>query len=298
VFPAWCLDCTYDPDGSRTLRGQTQNGKFTGETIELTRDGNGKVSRRRTIDAETGEIHLDEVFGPHGVTEETQYQNGKPCGPSRTSYDENGFASERISIGCDGKQESRAVTRSAKDGQWLENTRWNAAGVMTYHETYDPATDEQRFTTFDDNGVVNLTWTFRADRVLSFWRRADLPDAPRQFGDDFTDFKDNGDAENFRCHSGGQCDASHVHFVYLSEGKRNPTTAEWRDADGNLLVAAYTDYELDAHQNWTTRKVWVWSPELGERKLYETDTRTIQYWDGSAQASNSTAAVPFEAGSR
>jgi len=38
------------------------------------------------------------------------------------------------------------------------------------------------------------------------------------------------------------------------------------------------DYEIDAYRNWTHRTVWVWSKSLGERKLYETDSRVISYW--------------------
>jgi len=64
----------------------------------------------------------------------------------------------------------------------------------------------------------------------------------------------------------------------MSPGKRNPTSAEWRDAEGRLLYAAYYEYELDAFQNWTHRKVSVWSSDNPERTPYEDDTRTITYW--------------------
>ncbi|WP_353072424.1 hypothetical protein [Tunturiibacter gelidiferens] len=46
-------------------------------------------------------------------------------------------------------------------------------------------------------------------------------------------------------------------------------SAEWRDGDGKLLYAAYYDYEVDSRRNWTRRSIWVISPELPERKLYE-----------------------------
>jgi hypothetical protein len=53
---------------------------------------------------------------------------------------------------------------------------------------------------------------------------------------------------------------------------------EWRDESGELLYGAYYEYEIDAHRNWTHPVIWVWSRSLGERKVYETDSRTISYW--------------------
>jgi hypothetical protein len=57
-----------------------------------------------------------------------------------------------------------------------------------------------------------------------------------------------------------------------------PLSAEWRDAEGNLKLATYFEYDLDAYHNWTTRKVWVWNPNLGVRTLSQTDARIITYW--------------------
>jgi hypothetical protein len=39
--------------------------------------------------------------------------------------------------------------------------------------------------------------------------------------------------------------------------KRNPLSAEWRDADGNVLYGAYYNYQFDQSGNWTSRQVWV-----------------------------------------
>jgi hypothetical protein len=44
------------------------------------------------------------------------------------------------------------------------------------------------------------------------------------------------------------------------------------------LFAAYFDYELDAHRNWTHRKVWVIGPKQPARTLYEEDVRSLTYW--------------------
>jgi hypothetical protein len=47
---------------------------------------------------------------------------------------------------------------------------------------------------------------------------------------------------------------------------------------GVLKLSADCEYEPDQFGNWMKRIVWVWSPELGNRKLYETDYRTLTYW--------------------
>ena len=69
-----------------------------------------------------------------------------------------------------------------------------------------------------------------------------------------------------------------MRYSYADSAKRYPASAEWRDSSGNLLYATYFDYEFDDRNNWTKRTIWVVSPEIPERSLYETDTRTIAYW--------------------
>jgi len=87
-----------------------------------------------------------------------------------------------------------------------------------------------------------------------------------------------GSYDNYSCHSDLSCDVSHVHYEYLDGDKHTPRNAEWRDSEGNLMLAAYFEYEVDAFRNWTYRRVSVWNPELGEQTLYETDFRAITYW--------------------
>jgi hypothetical protein len=124
---------------------------------------------------------------------------------------------------------------------------------------------------------VKLTWTVVAGRLASFWEALDS-DSPSWFGDNFTKTEDNGDAENYACHNDGRCEVSRIHYEYLDREKRNPLSAEWRDSEGSLCFAVYYDYEIDSFRNWTHRRVWVLSPDLGERTLYETDARKISYW--------------------
>ncbi len=69
-----------------------------------------------------------------------------------------------------------------------------------------------------------------------------------------------------------------VHYEYLDGDKHTPRSAEWRDSEGNLKVAAYFNYEVDSFHNWTYRQVWVWDPDLSERTLSEIDFRAITYW--------------------
>lgn len=73
------------------------------------------------------------------------------------------------------------------------------------------------------------------------------------------------------------CQLWRVHYDYLDAKRRNPQSVERRDEAGELSYAAYYEYEIDAHRNWTHRTIWVWSQSLGERKLYETDSRAISY---------------------
>jgi hypothetical protein len=84
----------------------------------------------------------------------------------------------------------------------------------------------------------------------------------------------------YDCHENGKCDHSQVHYEYLDPvNKLNPTSAEWRDADGKLLYAGYCEYEVDSHGNWLRRKVYVYPSEQGDRALRKEDSRTITYWE-------------------
>jgi len=153
-----------------------------------------------------------------------------------------------------------------KDGVVTERSGWGKDDHLDSRETYDPETDVQHFTTYDEPGNVKLTWTYTQGHVESYWAQSDGP----QFGDTFIDFKDNGDSLRYYCQKDRQCERSVVHYDYLSPNKRNPTSAEWRDANGNLTLAAYCEYELDSFQNWTRRLVFVWSPDLPERSTKKT----------------------------
>jgi hypothetical protein len=288
VLPVWCRDCTYDPDGTKTTSGQylganfgDLSNKFAGDLIELRRDGNGNVTERLVTSSLTGKLFRHEIDGPFGKIHETDYDTttGILQAEQIISYDEFGHLHEWLSLDGSGKQASDVVTDRLKDGTLTAQFSWGKNGELSYQQIYDPETDLDRFITFDESGAVKLTRTYAHGKVLSFWEQPGLPHDHPQFGEGFTQSNGDGNVENYDCHSNGQCDLSRVHYEYLVPAKkRNPTSAEWRDADGKLLYAGYCEYVLDSAGNWTHRKVWVYPSEQGDRTLYEEDSRTIAYW--------------------
>jgi hypothetical protein len=283
VMPIWCRDCEYDPDGAKTKSGQvTSDGRFAGETILLDRDGSGHVTGQHFVSALTGEVSREVSVGPYGRTEETDTINGKVRYRQIIGYDQNGHMSDWLTLNSDGNQESETRTVTAKDGTVTERSVWEKDGQLQYRDTFDPDKEVEHFTTYDESGGVKVAFTVDHGKPVSFWAASD---ATPQFGDSFSLDKGSGDRDHFVCHQGGQCDRFAVHYEYLDlTKKRDPTTAEWRDSQGNLLYAAYCEYEVDAFKNWTHRRVWVKSG-AGERALYEEDSRTIGYWpDPSQQA--------------
>jgi len=275
VMPLFCRDCAYDPDGSRTKSGQTlDSGEFVGEEINLTRDGLGHIIARTRVNVSDGKIIQQETDGPFGPVQEI-YSAG-PVARSTKSYDRLGNLSEWLSFDASGQQVSRSVIRTNPDGQWTERAAWGKDGQLTYRETYDPDTDFQHFETYDDSGAVKLTFTFSHDKVQTFWSATE---EPNQYGSSVVANKGKGDFDQFLCHQDGHCDVNHVHYAYADSTKQNPMSVEWRNSDGMLLYAAYYQYDFDAQHNWTKRSVWVLSPEIPERTLYETDTRVITYWN-------------------
>jgi len=275
ALPVFCHVCEYDPDGTRTRNGQTTDTGFTGENIQLTRDGKGKVIERRGIDAMTGELFREETLGPYGVTQEKNYNHGALSSSQIRHYDENGNLSEWLCFDAKGNLSDRTHYTTTKSGDTTEETNWDSKGQMKWQKLYDPVTDTDSMVTFDDAGVLKLSVVAVKGRVTSFWKQSE---EPREFGDSLNWFKGDGNAESARCHAGGSCDRSLIHYEYQDPPHRNPTSAEWRDDQGRLLYAAYAEYEEDQYRNWTHRKVWVIGPDLPERTLYEEDSRVIVYW--------------------
>lgn len=275
VAPAWCRDCEYDQDGSKTKSGQVVDGKFYGERIRLVRDSNGNVTDRYWKNASTGEVCRHDVMGPFGMTEQKVYVREKLQFRSTFTYDPRGNVTEWHTFDSTGMSDGYTATKSAQDGTLQRRSTYGRDGNLSYEQTFDPETSTDHFVTYDGVGNAKLTWTVAQGKVTSFWEPSD---STKQFGDNFVEFKGQGSFDNFACHNDLSCDVSHVHYEYLDGDKQKPVSAEWRDADGNLTVAAYFEYELDSYQNWTTRRVLVWNPKLGQRTLSETDTRMITYW--------------------
>ena len=273
-FPVSCRDCEYDPDGAKTRAGTIGETSFFGENLQIDRDGKGKVIERRVIDATTGELTRDDVLGTHGITRQTAYNHGVVSSSQRFHYDEKGHLSEILSLDAKGNQSDRTNYTTTEDGVTTETTQWGQAGQMRFQQLYDPETDTDTITTFDDAGAIKLFLLAVQGRVTSFWARS----SERQFGDSIAFFKGGGNAESTHCHADGKCDRFLIHYEYSDHPQRNPGSAEWRDASGNLLYAVYYEYEMDQYRNWTHRKVWVIGPNQPERSLYEEDSRIIVYW--------------------
>jgi len=277
MFPILCRDCSYDPDGTRTRSGQfTEDGKFIGEDIALVRDFGGKVIERTFTEVLTGETSRHEWLGPFGPTETDWLQNLTPIRRQTSSYDGQGRLAQRLSFDAEGNQVEEFEIRTAEDGTMLDQSVRGTDGQLTWRQTYDPRTDFQSFETFDATGAVKLAFTFVQGKVGSFWAESDQSN---QFGSSFSTNRGNGDCERYSCRADGSCDIAHIHYEFLDSAKRMPRSAEWRDSDGKLFYAAYYEYELDSQQNWVKRTIQIRTPEVPERTLYETDTRTITYWN-------------------
>jgi hypothetical protein len=275
VDPIWCSECEFDQKGNRTKFGQMIDGRFQGEIIHLLLDGQGNVIERIEEDASTGETTRRETVGPFGNKDEFSYRSGELQSHALYSYDEHGNRIDWLTLDGAGKQLGRTIVKV--DGNDTEQWAWGKEGELALHvlQTFDPKTKIERFTSFDSSGSAKLTWTLIDGKLSSYWQ---LPGSSPEYGDAFSEDVGNDTFRTYHCQSDQTCKLSRVHYVYLDAKRRNPQSVEWRDEAGELRYAAYYEYELDAHRNWTHRTIWVWSQSLGERKLYETDSRAISYW--------------------
>jgi hypothetical protein len=277
ILPIWCRECEFDRDGNQTKSGQIFNGNFQGEVIRFIKDANGHVTERLFEDATTGATNRREIIGPYGKTGEFFYRQGELQSFSNFRYDQYGHMVDWQTFDPDGTQTARTLINTDREGNNVEQWDWGKNGELLLHvsHTVDPKTKIENFTSFNEFGSVKLTWTMINGRLGSYWQ---LPSPTGQYGDGFTEGLETDTPETYNCHSDNTCEFSRVHFDYPDKTRRNPRSVEWRDAFGNLKLAAYYSYQFDAFGNWTHREIWVWSPELGQRQLYETDRRSLTYW--------------------
>ena len=276
VAPIWCRQCEYDPDGNRTKSGQVMDQKFYGERIRLVRDDEGKVTDRYFYDVSTGELRRHDLLGAYGKTEQNVYIDRKLRYRTTYAHDQYGNMTEMRSFDAAGGSQGYTLTAFTQDGTLLKGSTYTGDNKLSYEQTYDPETEIEHFTAYDELGKVKLTWTVAKGKMISFWEPGDS--SPKNFGEHFTEPDGTGNVDDYACHSDLHCDLSRVHYEYLDGDKKTPSSAEWHDAEGHLQLATYFEYDVDAYHNWTTRKVWVWNPDLGQRTLSETDARVITYW--------------------
>jgi hypothetical protein len=276
LVPIWCGACDYDPDGSKTKSGNMMEGKFYGETIQLARDGNGNVTERYVRNSIVKGLSRYDRVGPFGNTEQTSYQGGKVFSRGLFNYDRYGHMSEALSFDAEGNSMGRTEWKRLPDGTVTEQSTYGNAGELQWQQSYDPETTQERFATYDEVGKANLTWTVLDGKPTSFW---DGSNTPSPFGDSFSEDVDKNNLDHYVCHKDGTCERFRIHCEYLDPNKRNMRSGEWRDAQGKLMYGVYYEYEIDSFRNWTRRQVWVFTPDLGERTLYETDSRKNTYWE-------------------
>ncbi len=262
--------CEYDRDVFRTLGENQQTGGPYGESMLISRDAQGLLYDRRTLDRQTGVMTRYERFGPRGVINDRRYRpDGKLTAEFIQSWDENGHRSSFIAKDGDGNEVSRRRTTFTADGVLTETTSWGANGMVDWSETYDPATRISQIRNYDKDGNLRLSGTAVHDRLTSFW-----------VSKENHSFINVGPTSGLHrdtsvCHADGTCD--HLIYDYSSQDKLNPRSIELRGPAGTLKAGAYYDYVLDTHENWTSRTVQV---KVNDKPLtlFEEDTRTLLYW--------------------
>jgi hypothetical protein len=276
VFPVGFKALEFDRDGNRVKAGEIlHNGNFFGEIIRNIRDPDGHITQRLYTDFVSGKLSHEDWFGPYGILRSDIYIRGELFQRQLYTYDEQGRMSMRTTQ--DGKDtviEGR-VMKTANDGQEVkESTVGHVAGEL-FDEEIDNKNNSHLFERFDENGKPELQSSIHQGKVDSFWAASNQRN---QWGSNSTSFTNRSDASRTSCTNNG-CTTSHIHYEFVDEAKKHPLSAEWKDANGKLIYAAYYEYVFDSHANWVRREVWIISPRHPNRTFYETDIRTITYWN-------------------
>jgi hypothetical protein len=273
--PVLCRECEYDQEGNRVKSGQILDGEFRGEVFRILRDSAGNVIERRAENIQ-GEVYRRDVIGPYGITEQDIFEHDKLVSQSTWFYDENGHPSGFQGYDGDGIVRASSLSIVDASGNFKEQWDYGPKGIFSLHflQRYEPKTDTFTFTSLNEDGSIRVEFTRVGTRVVSYRQE---PSEHPVFGRTFFTDPVGNTLEGYSCHSDGSCD--HIVTTFTDVSRRDATRVEWHDPAGRLMLAADYEYELDQIGNWLKRTVWVWSPELKERKLYETDHRKLKYWE-------------------
>ena len=273
VLTVWCMDCEYDVEGNRIKSGQTIDGVWQGERVRILREGNAIV---KTSENANGEMFRREVMGPYGIEEQELFENGKKTSQSNWFYDANGHVSGFRGYDRDGVLTNSSTSVSDASGNYREEWDYGANGSFSLHflEINEPKSDTCTFSNFNEDGSIKVAYTTVGTKLISYRQETAEENV---FGDQFIMDPTDKTQEAYRCHGDGRCD--HAISYFIDESRHQVRRNELHDANGVLKYAADFEYEFDSYGNWTKRTVWVWSEELGERKLFTTDYRTFTYWN-------------------
>lgn len=275
VIGVSCFECEYDREGNRIKSGGLVDGEFRGVVIRVLHDQTGKVTERIEENYQ-GEVVRRDVLGPYGITEQVGYEKGKLISRSTWSYDANGHATEFYQYDQNGVVTGSSFSTSDANGDIKEQWDYGPNGVFQLHfgQSYNPQTDISTFTSFNENGSTKVTFTTKGTKVLSYWQQTN---EEHVYGSSFWRDRVGKTIVTHSCNPDETCDE--ITSYFHDETTNQVSRVEWHDPAQVLRLAFDYEYQLDAFGNWTKRTVWVWSPELGERKLCETDYRTIAYWN-------------------
>ena len=276
VYPPGFKALEFDREGMRTQAGEIlPNGKFFGEIMQNDRDKDGRITHRVYTDFASGKLSHEDWYGPNGPVRSDVYIDGVLFQRARLSYDASGRVVTRIIEDGKGTPVESRVIQMTSNGQVARESTVGKGGGAIFHEEIDNRSNSHSFERFAENGKPELKSSLKEGEPDQFWAASNKRN---QWGSNSTSFASHSDADRTNCTNNG-CTTAHIHYEYADEEKRHPLSAEWRDASGKLLYAAYYEYVWDDHKNWTRRDVWVLSPKQPEQTLYETDVRTIRYWE-------------------
>jgi hypothetical protein len=277
VYPLPCGECGFDREGNLVRSGWTVNGSFSGTVEHRILDAQGRV-HEEVRENEKGEATSRNVYiyGPAGKVQGETFINGKLFNSTASTYDDRGGLIESDTYGPDGSLESHHESTFDERGNEIESVDEGPGDIyFDVVKTYSPKNGNLRtFTSLNHDGTTRLLLSMNDDTVLSFWQQ---PGDKPTYGSGVCFADDNGTERDCRDYNS---DGTYVktHYVFTDKSKRNPLKATRYGADGQPIMEAEYEYELDAFGNWTMRAVWVWTQESGERKLLEKDVRTLTYY--------------------
>jgi hypothetical protein len=270
--PDWTV---FDPGGRRIefVSGSSGDNIVAVSKCTFEADGSKVCNDSAGLQQESRE---QRAIMPDGSREVMHLQDSKVVGREVNQFDERGNLAAFRAYRNDGKLSSEGLKLPDGDEEWKI---YDDSGVVVSDARTRMSHDKNRIDRWSYDSDGHLVWSLAISsdgNLLSNWY--DNGFKPKVSSSDSLGICGPRLCVDYKFDEEGSGRLEKVVQRTQGEGNLEPDREEHYNFDNILDEKAEIKYSRDAHDNWTSRSVYVWVPASGVMIEIERDTRTIEYY--------------------